>query len=331
MQDVFTIIFSEKCNIVKRGFNLHKQKLKFNKGGPAMKPSKILVPVDFSPFSDYATDYAIFLAQKYDAQILLFHVIVLYEADVDEEAHVKQLEEIIKRKEENTNKLFERHQQKFVNKNLSINSVITRGISPANTILEYIDEHSFDLVLMGTHGRTGLKNWIYGSVTEKVVRLARIPVMTIHNNPISIQINKILVPVDFSENSRDGITEALNIAKEFNAEIEFIHVIEQQLQPSFHVVGIESVFATNPELKKISSEKLKEFCNSKELKAVFTVLEGTAHQTISDYTVECNADIIVMSTRGYTGLDHLLIGSTTERVVRIAQCPVLTVGRHRKS
>jgi len=296
-----------------------------------MKPSKILVPIDFSPFSDYATDYAIFLAQKYDAQISLFHVIVLYEADVDEEAHVKQLEEIIKRKEENTNELFERHRQKFLNKNLNINSQITRGISPANTILEYIDEHNYDLVLMGTHGRTGIKNWIYGSVTEKVVRLSKIPVMTIHINPVNIQIKKILVPVDFSENSRDGIQEAIKIANDFNADIEFIHVIEQHLQPSFHVVGIESVFAINPDLKKITSEKLEEFCGKQEIKSTYTILEGTAHQTISDYTSDCGADLIIMSTRGYTGLDHLLIGSTTERVVRVSQCPVLTVGRHRKN
>ena len=183
---------------------------------------------------------------------------------------------------------------------------------------------------MGTHGRTGIKNWIYGSVTEKVVRLSRIPVMTIHNNPGTFKINKILVPVDFSENSRDGIQEAQNIAKDFNADVEFIHVIEQHLQPSFHVVGIESVFAINPDLKKITSEKLEEFCDNTKTKSTYTVLEGTAHQTISDYTSDCGADLIVMSTRGYTGLDHLLIGSTTERVVRISQCPVLTVGRHRK-
>ncbi len=296
-----------------------------------MKPSKILVPIDFSPFSDYATDYAIFLAQKYKAQICLFHVIVLYEADVDEEAHVKQLEEIIKRKEENTNQLFERHQQKFENSNIKIESQTTRGISPANTILEYIDEHNYDLVLMGTHGRAGIKNWIYGSVTEKVVRLSKIPVMTIHNSPTNIQINKILVPVDFSENSRDGIKEAVKIAKEFSAEVEFLHVIEQQLQPSFHVVGIESVFAGNPDLKKITAEKLEEFCNIKKIKSNFAILEGTTHQVISHYASDCAADLIVMSTRGYTGLDHLLIGSTTERVVRIAPAPVLTVGRHLKN
>ncbi len=296
-----------------------------------MKPSKILVPIDSSPFSDYAIDYAIFLSQKYGAEITLFHVIVLYEADVDEEVHVKQLEEIVKRKEQNTSGLMDRHQQKFVDKNLKISSHIMRGISPPNSILEYCEKHKFDLIIMGTHGRTGIKNWIYGSVAEKVVRLSKTAVLTLHKSPESIQINKIIVPVDFSDNSRDGIENAVKIAKDFDAEVEFIHIIEQQLQPSFHVVGIESIFAINPDLKKITSEKLEEFCNINDAKSTFTVLEVAAHQSIADYAEESGADLIIMSTHGYTGLDHLLIGSTTERVVRVAGCPVLTVGRHRKS
>lgn len=292
-----------------------------------MKPSKVLVPVDFSPFSDFAADYAIYLATKYNSVITLFHVVVLYEADVDEEAHVKQLEEIIKRKEENTRELFDRHRQKFIAKDIKINSVIERGVSAANVILDYIDEHQFDLVIMGTHGRTGIKNWIYGSITEKVVRLSKIPVLTMHNDPGKIKISRILVPVDFSGNSKHGINEARKIAAEFNAEIHFIHVLEQYMHPSYHVVGMESIFIFNPEMKEKTTGKLKEFCteipNSK-----YVCIEGTAHVTISDYAMENDIDLIVMSTKGFTGLDHLLIGSTTERVVRKAPCPVLTVGRN---
>ncbi len=292
-----------------------------------MKVSKILVPVDFSPFSEYATKYALHFAEKFHASITLLHVIVLYEADADEEKQIKQLEEIIKRKEENTQKLIDQQHQKIDPKKHKIDSKVIRGISAANSILEFIDENDYDIVVMGTHGRTGIKNWIYGSVAEKVVRLSQIPVLTVHQRKKQeIDIKKIVVPIDFSENSKKGIQSATNIAKEFNAQIEFLHIIEQQLHPSFHVVGIESIFAINPDLKVISTDKLKEFCKT-DIEAVYTVLEGIAHQTIADYTKDIDADLIVMSTRGFSGLDHLLIGSTTERVVRIAHCPVLTVGR----
>ncbi|MCB0281271.1 MAG: universal stress protein [Calditrichae bacterium] len=293
-----------------------------------MNPSKVLVPVDFSPFSDFATDYAIYLAAKYKSTITLFHVVVLYEADVDEEAHVKQLEEIIKRKEENTRELFDRHRQKFLAKNIQINSVIERGVSAANVILDYIDEHQFDLVIMGTHGRTGIKNWIYGSVAEKIVRLSKIPVLTLHNDPGKLKISKILVPVDFSENSKHGINEAGKIAKEFDAEVHYVHVLEQYLHPSYHVVGMESIFIISPEIKEKTAEKLQEFCPDLP-KSKFACIEGTSHATICEYAEENDIDLIVMSTKGFTGLDHLLIGSTTERVVRKAPCPVLTVGRDR--
>ena len=205
-----------------------------------------------------------------------------------------------------------------------------RGVSAAASILEYKNKHDFDLIVMGTHGRTGIKNWIYGSVAEKVVRLARIPVITMHGEKAELQIKNILVPVDFSENSKSGIEEARKISKEFNAKITYIHVIEQQLHPSFHVVGVESVFTANHNLKGLTEEKLKDFCLKKNDTSSCKVLEGSSHQVIADYANEITADIVVMSTRGYSGIELLLIGSTTERVVRIAQCPVLTVGRKRE-
>lgn len=293
-----------------------------------MKPSSILVPVDFSPFSDYATDFAIFLAQNYNAEITLFHVVVMYETEVDEEDHVYQLEKLVERKEKHSTENLERHQKKLKEKHVKIDSVIVRGVSAASSILEYKSKHNFDLIVMGTHGRTGIKNWIYGSVAEKVVRLAKIPVITLHNKS-DLNIKNILVPVDFSENSRAGIEEARKMAQQFKAKITYIHVIEQQLHPAFHVVGVESVFTADHNLKGVTEDKLKEFCLEQNDTSTIKVLEGSSHMVIADYANEIKADIIVMSTRGYSGIEHLLIGSTTERVVRIASCPVLTVGRNR--
>lgn len=292
-----------------------------------MQPKKILVPVDFSPFSDYATDFAIYLSQVYKASITLFNVIVMYEADVEEESHVKQLEKIIQLKEKNTNILFDRHQQKFQDKSISINCVTTRGVSAANSILDFVNENDFDLIVMGTHGRTGLKNWIYGSITEKVVRLSPVPVLTIQNDPGKIALNKLIVPVDFSENSKKTIDEAYQIAKQFNAQLYFVHVVEAHSQTLMQFSGGDTSFKAMDELRQISSEKLKRICKRPESNAVFTVLEGKPYHSIGQYAEDIEADMIVISTRGFTGLDHLLIGSTTERVVRTAPCAVLTTGR----
>ena len=295
-----------------------------------MKPLKILVPVDFSPFSSYATDFAAFLAQEYKADITLFHVIVMHETEIEEEEHLRNIEEIVKHKILTTNSLLEETKKKIEVTNFKIHSVAEHGIKAANSILQYIENHKFDLIIIGTHGRSGLKNWIYGSVAEKVLRLSKIPVITLHNMPTSSHIKNILVPVDFSVNSKSGIETARKIAKTFNSQINYVHVIEQQLHPSFHVAGIESVFMLDPNLKDSSLSKLKEFCFKEGETSSYCVLEGTAHSAIANCAKEMKCELIVMSTHGYTGLDHVLIGSTTERVVRVAPCPVLSVGRESK-
>jgi len=268
-----------------------------------------------------------FLSRVYNAKITLFHVVVMFETEVDEEDHVKQLEKLVSRKMQHSSKHLEKHQQKLQEKDIEIETAIERGVSAADAILDYKSKNNFDLIIMGTHGRTGIKNWIYGSVAEKVVRLAKIPVITIHNKRSDLKLDKLLVPVDFSDNSKTGVEEARRIAKDFNAAITYIHVIEQQLQPAFHVVGVDSVFTADHDLKGITEQKLKDFCLLEGDKASIKVLEGSSHQVIAEYAKEIEADLIVMSTRGYSGIEHLLIGSTTERVVRIATCPVLTVGR----
>ncbi len=296
-----------------------------------MKPLKILVPIDFSPYSSYAADFASFLAQEYKADITLYHVVVMFETEVEEEEHLKNIEGIVKHKILSTNSLLEKKKKTIDVTDFKIHSVTEHGVNAANSILEFINSHNYDLVIIGTHGRTGLKNWIYGSVAEKVVRLAQIPVITLHNIPVFSHMKNILVPVDFSENSRKTLETARKIAKTFHSQLNYIHIIEQQLHPSYQVVGIESVFTLNPDLKDISLNKLKEFCYKENEKATFAILEGTAHRDITDYAKEINCGLIVMSTHGYTGIDHVLIGSTTERVVRIAPCPVLIIGRDNKN
>ena len=296
-----------------------------------MKPKKILVPVDFSSFSEATTRYALDWAKKYQAEVTLFHVIVMYEADVNEEVHLHQLELLIKSREDEAIAKMERHNSRTNNKGIPLKSVFRRNVSAANAILEYIEEEPHDLIIMNTHGKSGLKNLIYGSVTEKVVRLSPIPVVTFHTPPESLNIRRILAPVDFSDNSKKGVEMAQVLAREHGAKIDYLHTIEQQLHPSFQVIGIESIFILNPELKQISKDKLKEFCHSPDIESEYHIIEGPSAPTIADFAGEHDTDLIVMATHGYTGLDHLLIGSTTERVVRMAGCPVLTVGRREEA
>ena len=181
---------------------------------------------------------------------------------------------------------------------------------------------------MGTHGRTGLQKWISGSVAEKVVRLSSIPVLTIHKDFSKMNIKKIMVPVDFSKYSTIAINKGMALAGEFNAQIDLVHVIEMEAHPEFYTFSFESILDVNPELKPHIIKNLKKLSGKTKIEPNCIVLEGKVNKEIKEYAENNQIDIIVMPTRGMSDLEHLIIGSNTERVVRIAPCPVLTVRKN---
>jgi nucleotide-binding universal stress UspA family protein len=293
-----------------------------------MTVQHILVPLDFSEFSNKALDFALAIAEKFHSQITLFHAVVLFQDDVDEEQRLQEYEEWIKRRERNIHHQMNNSQQKAESRGLKVDSIIKRGVNAADVIVEYLQDHPCDLVIMGTHGRTGLKHLLLGSVAEKVVRLSPIPVMTIHRSLQKFQVSKILTPIDFSIYSKNAADDAIALASHLGSSLEFIHVIEHDIHPSFYAAGIESIFQIDTGLKNRVITNLKEFLADQlnpNIKAEYVVREGKAHKEIVDYAKEAQTDLIVIATHGLTGLDYILLGSTAEKVVRSANCPVLTV------
>lgn len=291
-----------------------------------MNPKKILVPVDFSEFSDYAVDHALLLAEKFEAELTLFHVMVLHEGSFEEVGQIDEYEKIVKAKERYRFRLLQSHTENKEVKDLDINSRLVRGFSAADVILDYVENNDVDLVVMGTHGRSGFKKWIYGSVAEKVVRLSKAPVLTVHNPLRKFAFEKILVPVDFSAFAREAVQRAIKFAEIFKSKLVFLHVVEAQMHPAFYAGHIDTLFAVNPGFKTKATESLREFVGDQP-DASLVVREGQAYNEILQQAEEQNADLILMSTRGLSGLAHFLIGSTTERVVRMSPIPVMTVGR----
>jgi len=288
-----------------------------------MEIKKMLIPVDFSEFSNRAVSYAINLSERFNAEITLLHVVTLFHEDVKEESLLENYEKRIHRK-------LKDHKSAVNKKGVAVESVLLRGFSAADKILEFIQENDFDLVVMGSHGRTGIKHLLHGSVSERVVRLSSIPVLTIHHSTKKFDPRTILVPIDFSKFSKTVAKEGIFLAQLFNAKIIFLHVIEQIVHPAFYAASIESIFQIDPGLKARALEKLKAFVNGIDLPCEYLVIEGKAYKEIVDRANEKKADLIVMATRGLTGLDYFLMGSNTERVVRMAECSVLTVARSDK-
>ncbi|MBI4418897.1 MAG: universal stress protein [Ignavibacteriales bacterium] len=146
--------------------------------------------------------------------------------------------------------------------------------------------------------------------------------------PATIDLNKILVPIDFSDNSRKALRYAIPFAEQFNATVDLIYVVEPTVYPADFSFGQVGFPAIEDELRKRGSEELDELIANeigKRVKAKRVVRTGKAFYEILLYAKEEKMDLIIIATHGHTGIEHVLFGSTAEKVVRKAPCPVLVV------
>ena len=118
------------------------------------------------------------------------------------------------------------------------------------------------------------------------------------------------------------------LAQEFKAEIEFLHVVEMEEHPEFYKISFKSILQTNPRLKRHIKKNLKKLTEKAVLKANYTVLEGKVYKEIQKHVEKNQIDLIIMPAHGMSKWEHFIIGSNTERVARVASCPVLTVRKN---
>ena len=135
-------------------------------------------------------------------------------------------------------------------------------------------------------------------------------------------IGNVLFPVDFSEYSKMAVKKGMRLISQFDAKPTLLFVVEQQ-HPLHYLQSFEPILKANPALKEQLMKNLKAIAGSQ--KAAFHLAEGKPHKQIEAYAEAKNIDLIIIASHGMSGLEHFLIGSTTERVVNVAPCPVLTI------
>lgn len=200
------------------------------------------------------------------------------------------------------------------------------GDAVADVIFDYAEEIAADLVVMGTHGRKGIERAMLGSVAEKVVRRAHCPVLTVPPDAGANGIERIVVPVDFSEHATLALAHAAALAEEFGARLDALHVVYDVTFPSAY--GLEPVGVIGPEVLDRSREALARLVSEVVPAGVRWEAHtevGYAATDIVRFAERHAAGLIVMTTHGWTGLKHFLLGSVTEKVVRHASCPVFRV------
>jgi len=288
---------------------------------------KIVVPTDFSESSKEALCYAGAVAELYKAKVILLHVM---ESDtINPLRTIGGGEDIIKRLTVDRQSALQGLIKLDEVAGIEVEPRIVEGL-PAYEIIEAATDSGADLIIMGTHGLTGAQRVLFGSVAERVVRTAPIPVLTVRHPEHGfvectiggrrvLGLKNILMPTDFSEASAYAARYAIALAKEYGARLHVLHVL------SIAATGPDREFLER-EMKQDARKSIDQFMKDelKGLEVGREVKAGEPFQVIVTEARKKDTDLVVMGTHGRTFLKYALLGSVTSKVVRKAPCPVLT-------
>ena len=302
----------------------------------------VLCPIDFSDFSRHAFDRAVAIARAHGAALTALHVVPIQLAtpvlpyvepeslgpfELSEASRERIVAEL----------------RRFLAVDASLGVEVSYAATEAPDVYQEILVHAerlpADLIVMGTHGRSGFQRLMLGSVTEKVLRKARAPVLTVPSALPDVAaagrepFQRILCAVDFSECSMAALRYGALLAEESRARLAAVHVIELAppvydplVGPPIDLPGYRQACetASRERLRNVIPTRLR---TSKNIVAGVEemVVCGKPHHEILRIAEEWQSDLIVLGVHGRNAVDRMLFGSTVEPVVRRAHCPVLTV------
>jgi nucleotide-binding universal stress UspA family protein len=291
----------------------------------------LLVPVDFSEAAYKAVDWAVSLSKQTGARIDLVHVIERRRLfhDTKPSFLVWDRQVIAEGK-----RLLNATARKVTQGAVPVYKELRLG-NPSQEICEMAEARNSDLLVISTHGFTGLKHVVLGSTTEKVVRYAPCSVLVVRGRGRSqkseFNPKKILVPTDFSNRSTKALRYAVDFAKRFQAQLHVLHVVH-----GLCAVGNNEIDKRllDSDLKKAGEKELGiliKALSSSNVSAHTILRQGTAAREIAKTAKELGSDLILIASQGRTGWKRALIGSTTEEVVRRACCPVFVFREEKRS
>jgi nucleotide-binding universal stress UspA family protein len=294
--------------------------------------NRILCPVDFSDFSRDALHHALVLAQWYQAQITVLNVYSVPQSLVPVNGMRGSLPLLSPLPPDEIAEEVRRFCAPSLRDSEQVVEIAVREGTAAKEIVLLAEQLPADLLVLGTHGRSGFERLFLGSVTEKVLRSAQVPVMTVPpsvKQPGLAQYKTILCPLDFSVASMRALMYAVSLAQETNARLILLHVIESLLgETGAAEMGHLSLSEYYRYLEQDAVARLKAAVPEQSriwAKPEERVTRGRAHREIIQTAEDERVELIVMGVQGKGALNRLVFGSTTHHVVREAGCPVLTL------
>ncbi|SER44442.1 universal stress protein [Natrinema salaciae] len=283
---------------------------------------RILVPVDRSDPATTALDHTLEIAGDHDATVTL-----LYVADTNKPSQTRVGTDVLDVLEREGDEIVEDAWERTVDSDVPVTTDVVQGAT-SDAIVDYAETKDVDLVAMGTHGRDGLERYVVGSVAERVVNTAPMPVLTVRavDDVPSYPYESVLVPTDGSEHATVALQLGADVANRTGATLHLLSVLEDQLLGS---IADETERENRAESLLTDAESTAIDTGVDDI--VTTIESGSVPKQITAYADGTGIDLVVMGTHGRTGLDERFLGSVTERVIRTASVPVLTTNQSPES
>lgn len=286
----------------------------------------VLIPTDGSPGVDAAVSYGLDVAREGGAIVHTLYVVdTRFDSDLSVDAQAELRERAEKRGRKATKTIHDRAEDH----GLATDREVRTGV-PYRSILEYVDEHDIDLVVMATLGQSAPAFGRLGSTTERVITMADVPVLAVHpedNGDMPgryTSYNIVVIPTDGSDAAERASLKALDIAEHYGAEVHVIYVVDTT---TFDLQDApRSIVGLLKEGGQTAVDAIVDRARDRGLPVTSDLLRGVPEDEVLAYADGVEADLIAMGTRGRgLGGDHLL-GSTTARVLRRTEIPILALG-----
>ena len=302
-------------------------------GWPRAGIRKILFATDLSTCSRQAFAPVAALARRFEAELHLFHAVVLFGQGPHEPMFCEPAsDEAYAAAAGAAEKKLAALAGSSCAQGTKLVTVQRAAFGAAAAILEYAEEAEIDLVVMGTHGRSGAGRLLLGSVAEEVMRRVSLPVLVMRdlgdgkNRPLP-QVRHIVVPVDYSLSAHEALLAAGDVAMRYGARLTLLHVIEEHAWAEAYRESVPAVLPPRQELSRSTELRLRVGARMLPCGVPYDleILRGEPAVEIVAFAERTGADLIVMSSRGLRGIERLVFGSTAESVIRSADPPVMVL------
>ena len=283
---------------------------------------KILVPLDGSELAEHALDPAFTFARQTQGEIILLRVPLMQHVLAAEPVHYEMPSpsESLEQSRQKALTYLAGIQRVRSSPQVTIHACTPLG-DPAGNIVDTAVAEDVDLIVMTTHGYSGVTRWLLGSVTEKVLRHAHCPVLVIRSNK---PLGKVLIPVDGSKLSESAVLPGLEVANRLDALATLLRVAEE-----IETQGADSAdFHWQQEIYEDNEFYLRTLVNRYQQEGQYidtAVMEGPPVDRILEFVESEEIDVIALATHGRSGLQRWVYGSVTEKLLRSANCAMLII------